>query len=85
MTYGQIAELLGHRLSARAVGWAMYACPDGVPWHRVVNAAGECSSDRVARSPGRQRALLEKEGVRFDRAGRLDLEKHRWKPRKLRT
>jgi methylated-DNA-protein-cysteine methyltransferase-like protein len=82
MTYGQIASLLEHRLSPRAVGWAMHGCPDGVPWQRVVNAAGGCSTDRLADLPdGLQRALLESEGVRFRENGTVDLERYRFTPR----
>ena len=82
MTYGQIATLIENRLSARAVGWAMHGCPEGVPWQRVVNASGGCSTDRLPDAPpGLQRALLEAEGVRFRDNGTLDLESYRWTPR----
>jgi len=82
MTYGQIATLIENRLSARAVGWAMHGCPEGVPWQRVVNASGGCSTDRLPDAPqGLQRALLEAEGVRFRDNGTLDLEEYRWTPR----
>jgi methylated-DNA-protein-cysteine methyltransferase related protein len=78
MTYGQIAGLLEHRLSPRAVGWAMHGCPRNVPWHRVVNAQGGCSTDRVGDvPPGLQRALLEREKVAFRKNGTLDLELYR--------
>lgn len=81
MTYGQIATLLGSRLSPRAVGWAMHGCPSGVPWQRVVNASGGCSTERMPDlPPGLQRALLEAEGVRFKTNGTLDLARHRWSP-----
>lgn len=81
MSYGQIAALLAQPLSARAVGWAMRACPSGLPWHRVVNARGGCSSDGLPDHPGLQRALLEAEGIAFDEAGHLSMEQHRWVPR----
>ena len=81
MTYGQIATLVESRLSPRAVGWAMHGCPRGVPWQRVVNARGACSTDRMPDIPdGLQRALLEKEGVEFRDNGTLDLELYRWVP-----
>lgn len=80
MTYGQIAGLLEHRLSPAAVGWAMHGSPDDVPWQRVVNAAGRCSTERLPDSPpGLQQALLEAEGVEFD-VDRLDLDRYRWQP-----
>lgn len=81
MTYGQIAAAIESRISPRAVGWAMHGCPEGVPWHRVVNAAGGISTDRMPNiPPGLQRALLRAEGVRFRRNGTLDLERYRWSP-----
>ena len=79
VTYGEIARMLGRPSGARAVGWAMHHCPEGLPWHRVVNAQGRVSL--TARYPdGKlvQQALLEEEGVAFDAAGRLDLEKYAW-------
>jgi len=81
MTYGQISTLLGNRLSPRAVGWAMHGCPAGVPWQRVVNAAGGCSTERMPDiPPGLQRVLLESEGVLFKPNGTLDLARYRWSP-----
>jgi methylated-DNA-protein-cysteine methyltransferase-like protein len=81
MTYGQIATLIENRLSPRAVGWAMHGCPEGVPWQRVVNASGGCSTDRIPDIPeGLQRAMLEQEGVEFRENGTLDLERYRWTP-----
>ena len=80
MTYGQIAMLL-EPLSARAVGWAMKNCPPDVPWHRVVNARGGCSTDRRPDiPPGLQRALLESEGVAFSADNTLDLDTYRYMP-----
>jgi methylated-DNA-protein-cysteine methyltransferase-like protein len=81
MTYGQIATLLESRLSPRAVGWALHGCPDDVPWQRVVNAAGACSTDRLPDVPtGLQRAMLEAEGVEFRDNETLDLLLYRWDP-----
>jgi methylated-DNA-protein-cysteine methyltransferase-like protein len=81
MNYGQIAKLLKRPLSARAVGWALNQCPAGLPWHRVVNAAGGCSSDKLGHNPpGLQKALLEAEGVRFGSNETLDIEHYRWTP-----
>ena len=82
MTYGQIAGLVEHRLSPRAVGWAMHGCPENVPWQRVVNASGACSTDRLPdMPPGLQRTLLENEGIAFRENDTLDLEVYRWTPR----
>jgi methylated-DNA-protein-cysteine methyltransferase-like protein len=82
-TYGQVAALAKLPRHARLVGYALHALPDGsaVPWHRVVNAKGTVSPRAEPGRDGLQRALLEKESVRFDRAGRLDLARFRWKPR----
>jgi len=89
MTYGGIAAFIpppagtswtGYvRVRARWVGYTMADCPDDVPWHRVVNAQGRISP-RSDLSSALQRALLKREGVRFDRNGRLDLELLEWKP-----
>lgn len=88
MTYGQISELLGGVISPLAVGWALHACPEDVPWQRVVNAAGRCSTERRHEIPiGMQRGLLEAEGVAFRLDGSLDLGTFRfvppasWRPR----
>ncbi len=81
MTYGQLAALLHNRISARAVGWIMHNSPKGVPWQRVVNASGGCSTDRLPDFPmGIQRHLLETEGVRFGPDGTIDLKTYRFAP-----
>ena len=81
MTYGQISGVLGHLISPKAVGWALHTCPEDVPWQRVVNASGGCSTDRRGDlPPGLQRRLLEAEGVEFGAYGRLDLRRYRWEP-----
>jgi len=79
--YGQIARWLGWPRGARTVGWALRALqPDNdVPWQRVVNAKGRISLN----DDGRQRALLEAEGVIFSDAveddhGRIDLNTYGW-------
>jgi methylated-DNA-protein-cysteine methyltransferase-like protein len=81
MTYGQISTVMAGRLSPRAVGWMMHRCPEEIPWQRVVNASGGCSTDRLSDFPkGLQRSLLEAEGVEFRSNGTLDLEVYRWWP-----
>jgi methylated-DNA-protein-cysteine methyltransferase-like protein len=79
VTYGQVATLVGAPRAARAVGQAMHRCPPGIPWHRVVNAAGGVSRRRNPGSMLSQRLLLEREGVRF-RRNAIDLGRHRWAP-----
>ncbi len=79
VTYGQIAVYLGNPQGARTVGWAMRGSPEGVPWHRVINAGGRISAHgRPPDEVARQRALLEAEGMAFDREGRIDLRTYRW-------
>ena len=78
-TYGQVAALAGHPGAARVVGWALHSAPEplGLPWHRVISATGKSSlPERSARQL--QQALLEQEGVRFDRQGRVDLATFQW-------
>jgi methylated-DNA-protein-cysteine methyltransferase-like protein len=77
VTYGQVAFMLGAPRSARAVGTAMAHCPDDVPWHRVVNAAGRISRRRRAAGMLTQRIRLEQEGVPM-RRGRVVLARCRW-------
>lgn len=81
-TYGKIAARVraaGTALTPRAAGWALRNCPPGVPWHRVVNAEGALSAERSGQcANGRQRALLEREGVRFDERGCVLLDRHLW-------
>jgi methylated-DNA-protein-cysteine methyltransferase-like protein len=78
VTYGQVARARGAPRAARTVGWAMRVSPENVPWHRVVNARGEISL-RPTTGYHEQRARLKAEGIRFDRAGRIDLDKYGWK------
>jgi methylated-DNA-protein-cysteine methyltransferase-like protein len=77
-SYGAIARALGDLRAARTVGWALAACPDDVPWQRVVNAQGRISW-RPTGGYHLQRGLLRNEGVRFTRGGRIDLAKFGWK------
>lgn len=74
MTYGQIAELLGDGYTPRTVGFCMHSSPDGVPWHRVLNAQGKTSTGRVVLPHDKQQRLLELEGVVFDETDRCDLQ-----------
>jgi len=82
-TYGQVAELAGLGGHARQVGYALHALPTGtaVPWHRVLNARGGLSLRREPGAELAQRLLLEREGIRFDVRGRVNLAKVRWQPR----
>lgn len=89
MSYGAIGALIpppvgtsGHgfeRIRARWVGYALSSCPDDVPWHRVVNAAGRISP-RHGLGPRLQRQLLSDERVELDEAQRVDLKRLQWRP-----
>lgn len=61
-SYGEVGAAVG--VGARTVGWALTACPQDVPWQRVVGADGYL---RIARrSPHLkqlQQQFLEAEGV----------------------
>lgn len=86
-TYGQIAGLISPppgldekaylTLGPRWVGAAMAACPEDVPWQRVINAQGKISL-RPTSGSHHQRELLEDEGVLFDNHDRVDLKRFRW-------
>ncbi|MCK6538506.1 MAG: MGMT family protein [Anaerolineales bacterium] len=84
-SYGQIALMLpspnGVEFEAykafgpRWVGGAMAACPDDVPWQRVINSQG-----KISERPGaeRQRQLLEEEGIVFVK-DKVDFKKYGWR------
>ena len=83
-TYGQIAQLIPSpedvdpqeykAFGARWVGSAMAACPEDVPWQRVINAQGKISERPGAK---RQRQLLEDEQIPFVH-DKIDLKKYQW-------
>ena len=81
-TYGQVAALAELGGQARQVGYALHALPgEGcAPWHRVVNARGAISLPPGGGADVTQRLRLEREGVRFDARGRIDLERFGWRP-----
>ena len=86
-TYGQIAALISpppgmslqdyRAWGARWVGSAMAACPEDVPWQRVVNSQG-----KISLRPGGgyevQHQMLEDEGISFDERDRINLKRHQW-------
>ena len=89
LTYGRIATFIPPpagmpypsycTVRARWVGYAMASCPEGLPWHRVVNAQGRVSK-RPGFGPDLQRKLLEDEGIVFDEKGRIDIKRCVWQP-----
>lgn len=80
-TYGQVAQLAGLPRQARLVGYALHALPEAkqVPWQRVVNAQGRISARGLSEYETLQRQRLEREGIRFDARGRIDLARFGWK------
>lgn len=88
--------MIGGRLSAQAIGWALKALPDdaskvksgspyhskNVPWHRVLNAKGAVSKRNGSDgAEGLQEVLLRAEGVEFDGEGKIDLSRYLWRSR----
>lgn len=83
-TYGQLALMLGapagmdvsayRAFGPRWVGGAMAACPDDVPWQRVINSQG-----RISDRPGaaKQRQMLKEEGIEFVK-DTIDLKTYGW-------
>jgi len=86
MTYGQIAYILGKGYTPRTVGFVMHGA-DGnkLPWQRVINSQGRCSTGRIVLPSDMQQRLLEREGVKFDASGRCDLETFLWHPAQEKT
>ncbi|MBV9210045.1 MAG: MGMT family protein [Acidobacteria bacterium] len=81
MTYGQLAEILGEGYTPRTVGYVMHAADEEtVPWQRVINSQGACSTGRVILPPDKQQRMLEAEGIKFDARARCDLRQYRWSP-----
>ena len=81
MTYGQIAEILGEGYTPRTVGFVMHtADTENVPWQRVINSQGACSTGRMTVPVNLQQQILEAEGVKFNEKGRCDLNAYRWSP-----
>ena len=80
MSYGQIAAILGAPRASRAVGYAMRACPENIPWQRVINGQGQISARTQVERPILQKMMLETEGVRFDKTGTCNLKVLRWEP-----
>jgi len=93
-TYGQIAALAGREHGARGVAWILHSSSEtaGLPWHRVIGAAGRISLARGRRrgtcTPGtcprggfeEQKKRLLTEGVAVGPGGRVDLKRYQWEP-----
>ena len=80
MTYGQLAGLLGDGYTARTIGYVMHGAETDVPWQRVINSQGKCSTGRLTIPINLQQELLEAESVVFNAAGKCDMGKFQWFP-----
>lgn len=81
MTYGQIAYILGKGYTPRTVGFVMHSANEiKIPWQRVINSQGRCSTGRIVLPSDMQQRLLERESVKFDSSGRCDLQTFLWHP-----
>jgi methylated-DNA-protein-cysteine methyltransferase-like protein len=78
-TYGELARALTLSGGARAVGYAMAACPSGrgIPWHRVIGAGGKIRMPEP--HAGLQMRLLGSEGVNTEGSG-IDMKQYGWTP-----
>lgn len=79
MTYGMIAKKLGTR-DPRKVGWALHGNTDpNTPCHRVVSREGGMAKNFAGPIGGGaevQRKILESEGVKFTKEGKVSLEEY---------
>jgi O-6-methylguanine DNA methyltransferase len=77
LTYGKLAELLGNKHWARAVGNALHNNPDGdkYPCYKVVNGKGELSSSYAFGGIEEQRRRLEAEGIKVEN-NKINLKKY---------
>lgn len=86
MTYGQIAVILGEGYTPRTIGYVMHAADtENVPWQRVINSQGACSTGRMTLPVNLQQQILEAEGVKFNEKGRCDLSVYQWSPEGFET
>jgi O-6-methylguanine DNA methyltransferase len=78
-TYGDIAALAGKPRAARAVGNIMRTAREpGIPYHRVIGAAGALGG--YGGNLQMKRELLRAEGIEVG-AGRIrQFEQRRWRP-----
>ncbi len=79
VTYGQIAEQLGNKKLARAVGNILHANPDpiGNPCYKVVNGKGRLADNFGDGGIEVQRRRLENDGIEVVN-NTVDLKKYRF-------
>lgn len=80
VTYGTLAELLGNKSLARAIGNALHSNPDGekYPCYKVVNGKGELSNAYAFGGIEEQKRRLEKDGIAVENY-KVDLKKYGYK------
>lgn len=78
-SYGQVAMLAGLPGRARLVGRVLAGAEEsGVPWHRVLNAAGHISLPEGSAAWEAQSQRLASEGVEVV-SGRVQLSRFGWR------
>ncbi|MDX2465312.1 MAG: MGMT family protein [Porticoccus sp.] len=65
MGYGQVARAAGFPRHSRMVSKAMGRSAEPLPWYRVIRSDNTLAFEVGGEAYKKQRALLEKEGVRF--------------------
>ena len=65
MGYGQVARAAGFPRHSRMVSKAMSRSAEPLPWYRVIKSDNTLAFTVGGEAYNKQRALLEKEGVRF--------------------
>ncbi|MDX1696609.1 MAG: MGMT family protein [Ketobacteraceae bacterium] len=80
-TYGRVAEYAGAKRRARYVGTVLKQLPEGsaLPWHRVINAQGQCSFPEGSPQQEMQLTRLAQEGVPVVN-GKVSLDLYLWRP-----
>lgn len=66
-TYGALAKIVG--VNPRVIGFALHANtdPKHIPCHRVINSKGQISTGYAFGGPGKQKEILENEGIKFEK------------------
>ncbi|MBT0729687.1 MGMT family protein [Rosenbergiella nectarea subsp. apis] len=79
-SYGDVAHLAGHPRAARQVGRILKHLPNHshLPWHRVISQQGKISLSGTRGVV--QSDALRQEGIEVSEAGRIDMQKYRWRP-----
>lgn len=79
VTYGQIAEQIGNKNAARAVGKILHRNPDEnkYPCYKVVDSRGNLSESFAFGGIDRQKEKLEAEGIKVNNYT-VDLSIYKW-------